>query len=69
MKAGVLREIGTLFQKTAQAPLPGGGQSLNDVLRSTANATGLINATESVAHQAQAAGVTGNFTQVGLCIN
>jgi len=68
MNAGVLREMGTMFQNTAQAPLPGVGQSLNDVLRSAANATGLLNATKSVAQQAQAAGVTGNFTQVRLCI-
>lgn len=57
-----------MFQKTAQTPLPGVGQSLNDMLRSAANATGLLNATEAVAKQAQAAGVTGNFTQVRLCI-
>ena len=68
MNAGVLKEMGTMFQDVVQAPLPGVGQNLNDVLRSAAKATGLINATESVAYQAQAAGVTGNFTKVRLCI-
>ena len=67
--AGILGEAGSLLGQAARAPLPGvpnvtTGVFLNSLFREVANVTGLLNATESVAQQAQAAGVPGNLTQV-----
>ena len=71
--AGSLGKAESALGVAGNAPLPAvadviAGGFLSSLLDLAANATGLADATGSFTHEAKAAGVPGNFTQVRVVL-